>query len=68
MSGERPVLVVNHDVTENAWWIAAISYLLGEHLAYQMTFTTYSHRPGYARYHLTGVLPDTLPPGTDASF
>ncbi len=68
MSGEQPVLVVNHDVTENAWWIAAISYLLGEHLAYQMTFTTYSHRPGYARYHLTGVLPDTLPPGTDASF
>jgi GTPase-associated protein 1, N-terminal domain type 2/GTPase-associated protein 1, C-terminal domain/GTPase-associated protein 1, middle domain len=68
MSGEQPVLVVNHDVTENAWWIAAISYLLGEHLAYQMTFTTYSHRPGYARYHLTGVLPDTLPPGTDKSF
>ena len=55
-------------MTENAWWIAAISYLLGEHLAYQMTFTTYSHRPGYARYHLTGVLPDTLPPGADASF
>ena len=68
MSGERPVLVVSHDVTENAWWIAAISYLLGERLAYQMTFTTYSHRPGYARYHLTGVLPDTLPPGADASF
>jgi len=68
MSGERPVLVVSHDVTENAWWIAAISYLLGEHLAYQMTFTTYSHRPGYAGYHLTGALPDTLPPDADASF
>ena len=58
----------SHDVTENAWWIAAVSYLLGEHLAHQMTFTTYSHRPGYSRYHLTGVLPDTLPPGADASF
>jgi hypothetical protein len=68
MSGEQPVLVVSHDVTENAWWIAAISYLLGEHLAYQMTFTTYSHRPGYSRYHLTGMLPDTLPAGADASF
>ena len=68
MNGGRPVLVVSHDVTENAWWIAAISYLLGEHLAYQMTFTTYSHRPGYSKYHLTGVLPDTLPAGADASF
>ena len=68
MSGARPVLVVSHDVTENAWWIAAISYFLGEHLAYQMTFTTYSHRPGYARYHLTGALPDTLPPDADVSF
>ena len=68
MAAERPVLVVSHDVTENAWWIAAISYLLGEHLAYQMTFTTYGHRPGYARYHLTGILPDTLPPDTHTSF
>lgn len=68
MAAERPVLVVSHDVTENAWWIAAISYFLGEHLAYQMTFTTYSHRPGYARYHLTGILPDTLPPDADTSF
>lgn len=68
MAAERPVLVVSHDVTENAWWIAAISYLLGEHLAYQMTFTTYSHRPGYGRYHLTGILPDMLPPDADTSF
>ena len=33
-----------------------------------MTFTTYSHRPGYARYHLTGALPGMLPPDADASF
>jgi hypothetical protein len=68
MAGDRPVLVVSHDVTENAWWIAAVSYLLGEHLAHRMTFTTYSHRPSYSRYHLTGTLPDTLPPDADASF
>jgi hypothetical protein len=68
MAGEPPVLVVSHDVTENAWWIAAVSYFLGERLAYQMTFTTYSHRPGYSRYHLTGILPDTLPPDGGASF
>jgi GTPase-associated protein 1, N-terminal domain type 2/GTPase-associated protein 1, C-terminal domain/GTPase-associated protein 1, middle domain len=68
MAGDRPVLVVSHDVSENIWWIAAISYLLGEHLGYRMTFTTYSHRPGYSRYHLTGILPETLPPSADSSF
>jgi hypothetical protein len=62
MDGERPVLLVTADVTENAWWIAAVSYLLGEPLARQLTFTTYSHRPGYARYHLTGTLPGTMLP------
>ena len=68
MAGEWPVLMVSDDVTENAWWIAAVSYFLGERLAYRMTFTTYSHRPGYSRYHLTGVLPDTLPPDAGTSF
>jgi hypothetical protein len=68
MSGDRPVLVVSHDVTENAWWIAAVSYLLGEHLAHQMTFTTYSHRPGYSRYHLVGILPEAMPADAEASF
>ena len=68
MAGERPVLVVTYDVTETAWWIAAVSYLLGDRLARQMTFTTYSHRPGYSRYHVTGVLPGVLPPEAGASF
>lgn len=61
MTGGPAVLLAGHDVTENAWWIAAVSYFLGEPLARQMTFTTYSHRPGYARYHLIGVLPETVP-------
>jgi hypothetical protein len=68
MAGERPLLLVTHDVTENAWWIAALSYLLGERMARQLTFTTYSHRPGYSRYHVTGALPGTLPPEASASF
>jgi len=33
-----------------------------------MTFTTYSHRPGYSRYHVTGALPGSLPPEASASF
>ena len=68
MAGDRPVLVTSHDVSENIWWIAATSYLLGEQLGHRMTFTTYSHRPGYSRYHLTGILSETLPPGADSSF
>src|SRR5215467_10893116 len=68
MAGDRPVLVTSHDVSENIWWIAAVSYLLGERLGHRMTFTTYSHRPGYSRYHLTAILPETLPPSADASF
>jgi GTPase-associated protein 1 len=68
MAGDRPVLLANHDVTENAWWIAAVCYLLGDHLGRRMTFTTYSHRPAFSPYHLTGVLPEALPPDAAASF
>ena len=65
LSGGQPVVLVSDDTAENAWWIAAVCYLLGEPMARRLTFTTYSHRPGYARYHLTGALPDTLMPDTE---
>jgi GTPase-associated protein 1, N-terminal domain type 2/GTPase-associated protein 1, middle domain len=68
LTGGRPVVLVSDDVSENAWWIAAVCYLLGEPLARRLTFTTYSHRPAYARYHLTGVLPDTLMPDGEANL
>jgi hypothetical protein len=68
MAGDRPVLLASHDANENIWWIAAASYLLGEHLAPAMTFTTYSHRPGFSRHHLTGIQSDALPPDADSSF
>ena len=68
LSGGQPVVLVSDDASENAWWIAAVGYLLGEPMARRLTFTTYSHRPGYARYHLTGVLPDTLLPDAEASL
>lgn len=68
MEGGQPVLVASQDVAENIWWIAAVCYLLGEHLGRRLTFTTYSHRPGYAQYHLIGVPSDGLPPDADTSF
>ena len=68
MAGDRPVLLASRDAGDSIWWIAAVSYLLGPHLARQLTFTTYSHRPAYTRYHLTGVLPESLPPDAAMSF
>jgi GTPase-associated protein 1, N-terminal domain type 2/GTPase-associated protein 1, middle domain/GTPase-associated protein 1, C-terminal domain len=68
LAGARPVLLASRDVTESAWWIAAVSYLLGDHLGRRLTFTTYSHRPGAARFHLIGVLSSALPPDADTRF
>jgi len=33
MAGDRLVLLASHEANENIWWIAAVSYLLGERLA-----------------------------------
>jgi GTPase-associated protein 1, N-terminal domain type 2/GTPase-associated protein 1, middle domain len=68
MAGDRLVLLASHDANENIWWIAAVSYLLGEHVAPRMTFTTYSHRPGYSRHHLIGIQSDAVPPDADSGF
>lgn len=68
MAGDRLVLLASHDANENIWWIAAVSYLLGEHLAREMSFTTYSHRPGYSRHHLIGIESDAVPPDADSGF
>jgi hypothetical protein len=68
MAGDRLVLLASHDANENIWWIAAVSYLLGEHLAPRMTFTTYSHTPGYSRHHLVGIESDAVPPDADSAF
>lgn len=68
MAGDRPVLLASPDGDDTIWWIAAVCYLLGPHLGRQLTFTTYSHRPAYTRYHLTGVLPESLPPDAATSF
>jgi GTPase-associated protein 1, N-terminal domain type 2/GTPase-associated protein 1, middle domain/GTPase-associated protein 1, C-terminal domain len=68
MAGAQPVLLACHDATESAWWIAAVSYLLGERLGRQMTFTTYTHRPGSAHFHLVGILADALPADAVTGF
>ncbi len=68
MAGDKPVLLAGRDADENAWWIAALSYLLGDRLGRRMTFSTYSHRPGYTRHHVTGLLPGAAPRDADLGF
>lgn len=55
-SGGRSVLLVGKDSRSNADVIAAICYLLGDDLARQLSFTTYSHRPTHSRYQIIGVV------------
>jgi len=68
MAGAKPVLLASQDAAENVWWIAAVCYLFGDQLGRHVTFTTYSHRPEYCRYHLIGALPEALPPDADQGF
>lgn len=68
MTGAKPVLLASEDPAENVWWVAAVCYLFGERIGHRVTFTTYSHRPGYSRYQLIGALPEALPADADRSF
>ena len=68
LAGQRPVLIASRDAADNAWWIAAVCYLLGDGLARRLTFTTYSHRPAYSPYHLIGTLPALAPPEAGDRF
>lgn len=68
LAGQRPVLIASPDAADNAWWIAAVCYLLGDRLARRLTFTTYSHRPTYSPYHLIGTLPALAPPEAGDRF
>jgi len=68
MTGAKPVLLASEDPAETVWWVAAVCYLFGEQIGHRVTFTTYSHRPGYSRYQLIGTLPEALPADADRSF
>ena len=46
--------------TDNARWIAAISYLLGDARAREMSFYTYTRRPAQCRAHVIGTVPGAI--------
>jgi GTPase-associated protein 1, N-terminal domain type 2/GTPase-associated protein 1, C-terminal domain/GTPase-associated protein 1, middle domain len=56
VNGQDRVILVSADAEENAFWIAAVSYLLPGPVARRMSFTTYHRRPNYSPFHLTGTL------------
>jgi len=55
---DRSVVLVTRDTDDVARLIAAVSYLLPQALALQMSFATYHHRPSYSRLHVMGTTPD----------
>ncbi len=55
---ERRVLLVEADAAGSASWIAALWYLLPATLAWQMSFTTYHHRPSHCGLRVVGTVPD----------
>ncbi|MER7755756.1 hypothetical protein [Kitasatospora sp. NPDC097643] len=55
---DRPIALVSADADRTAAWIAAVSYALPAPLAAELSFTTYTDRPGEARHHLAGTVPE----------
>jgi len=57
LSGGKQVLLTDSDSMLVCYWIAAVCYLAGPHLARDFTFATYSHDPGRCRAVMVGTVP-----------
>ena len=60
MREDRSLILWTATSTENAYWIAAVSYLLEASRARQMSFYTYTRRPAQCRAHVIGTVPGTV--------
>lgn len=60
MNGGRSLVLWSPTSTDNALWIAAISYLLEDARAREMSFFTYTRRPAQCRAHVIGTVPGTV--------
>ena len=56
IDGGRAVVLWSATSTDNAHWIAAVSYLLGDARAREMSFFTYTRRPAQCRAHVIGTV------------
>lgn len=57
IGGGRCLVLWSSTSTDNAQWIAAISYLLEDARAREMSFFTYTRRPAQSRAHVIGTVP-----------
>jgi hypothetical protein len=56
----RSLILWTSTSTENAHWIAAVSYLMEAARAREMSFYTYTRRPAQCRAHVIGTVPGTV--------
>ena len=60
IGGGRSIIIWSSTSTENAYWIAAVSYLLEDARAREMSFFTYTRRPAQCRAHVIGTVSGVL--------
>lgn len=60
MKEGRSLILWTSTSTENAYWIAAVSYLMQAERAREMSFYTYTRRPAQCRAHVIGTVPGTV--------
>lgn len=60
LDGGRSLILLSSTSADNAQWIAAVSYLLEDARAREMSFFTYTRRPAQCRAHVIGTVPGTV--------
>ena len=60
LDGGRALVLWSSTSTDNAHWIAAVSYLLADARAREMSFYTYTRRPAQCRAHMIGTIPGAV--------
>jgi hypothetical protein len=60
LDGGRSLILWSATSTDNVYWIAAVSYLLADARARDMSFYTYTRRPAQCRAHVIGTVPGAV--------
>jgi hypothetical protein len=60
IDGGRSLVLWSPTSRDNAQWIAAVSYLLEDARAREMSFFTYTRRPAQCRAHVIGTMPGAI--------
>jgi GTPase-associated protein 1, N-terminal domain type 2/GTPase-associated protein 1, middle domain/GTPase-associated protein 1, C-terminal domain len=60
LEGGRSLILWSSTSADNAQWIAAVSYLLEDARARELSFFTYTRRPAQCRAHVIGTVPGTV--------